>query len=107
LDPQGELLDLEMLRKEQIEENSSELISYTTIRTASGLRFLFNEKERAGLLPNMVAYVPGNRLKRLPSFKNLVPNYRFIMRKGIQIGPAESIIPCISGNYISFAKVKF
>ena len=107
MDPKGDLLDLEMLRKDQVEENSSELISYTTIRTASGLRFLFNEKERAGLVPNMVAYVPGNRLKRLPSFKNLVPNYRFMMRKGIQTGPSESIIPCISSNYISFAKVKF
>lgn len=107
MDQQGELSDLQMLRKEQIEENSSELISYTTIRTASGLRFLFNEKERAGLTPNMVAYVPGNRLKRLPSFKNIVPNYRFMMRKGIQTGPAESIIPCISNNYISFVKVKF
>lgn len=107
IDPQGELSDLQMLRKEQIEENSSDLISYTTIRTASGLRFLFNEKERAGLLPNMVAYVPGNRLKRLPSFKNIVPNYRFMMRKGIQTGPAELIVPCISNSYISFAKVKF
>lgn len=107
LDEEGELNDLQMLRKEQIEENSSDLISYTTIRTATGLRFLFNEKERAGLLPNLVAYVPGSRLKRLPTFKSLVPNYRFMMRKAIQTGPAESIIPCISGSYISFAKVKF
>lgn len=103
----GDLVELQMLRKEQVEENSSDLISYTTIRTASGLRILFNEKERAGLLPNLVAYIPGNRLRRLPSFKNLVPNYRFMMRKGIQTGSAETILPCISGNYISFVKVKF
>jgi hypothetical protein len=107
LNEEGELGELQMLRKEQVEENSSDLISYTTIRTASGLRILFNEKERGGLLPNLVAYVPGNRLRRLPSFKNLVPNFRFMMRKGIQTGPAETILPCISGNYISFVKVKF
>jgi hypothetical protein len=107
LNPQGELTDIQMLRKEQVEENSSDLISYTTIRTSSGLRLMFNEKERGALLPNMVAYVPGNRLKRLPSFKNLVPNFRFMMRKGIQTGPAESIIPCVTSSYISFVKVKF
>jgi hypothetical protein len=107
MDETGNMADLQMLRKEQVEENSSDLISYTTIRTPTGLRFLFNEKEKAGLTPNVVAFAPGSRLKRIPTFKKIPPNYRFLMRKGIQTGTAETIIPCVSNSFISFARVEF
>ena len=107
MDESGNLSELQLLRKEQVEENSSELISYTTIRTPTGLRFLFNEKEKAGLMPNVVAYAPGGRLKRVPTFRNLLPNYRFMMRRGIQTGPAEMVIPCVSNSFISFARIAF
>jgi len=107
MDESGSMADLQMLRKEQVEENSSDLISYTTIRTPTGLRFLFNEKEKAGLTPNVVAFAPGSRLKRIPTFKKIPPNYRFLMRKGIQTGLSESVIPCFSNSFISFARVEF
>lgn len=107
MDETGNLSELQLLRKEQMEENSSDLISYTTIRTSTGLRFLYNEKEKAGLMPNVVAYAPGGRLKWIPTFRNLLPNYRFMMRRGIQTGAAEMVIPCVSNNLISFARISF
>jgi hypothetical protein len=107
MDETGNMADLQMLRKEQVEENSSDLISYTTIRTPKGLRFLFNEKEKGGLTPNVVAFTPGNRLKRIPTFKIIPPNYRLLMRKAIQTATSESVIPCISNSFISFGRVEF
>jgi hypothetical protein len=104
---ESELQDIQVLRKAQSEDRTAHLISYALVKSGSGIRFLYNEKDKPEMGLRSVGYLPGERLKRNPSIKGAIPNMRFMTRYGTQIGANECIIPCVKSNYGSFARVVF
>ncbi|MEY3059612.1 MAG: hypothetical protein RL000_964 [Bacteroidota bacterium] len=101
------LQDIQILRKSQEEYKTSHLISYTLLNSGSGIRFLYNEKEKPEMSLRSAIFIPGERVKRNPALKGTIPNMRFLPRYATQIGANECIIPCIKANYGSFARIVF
>lgn len=104
---ESELQDIQLLRKAQSEDRTAHLISYVMVKNGSGIRFLYNEKDKPEMSLRSVGFVPGDRLKRNPAVKGAIPNMRFMTRYATQIGSNECIIPCAKSNYGSFARVVF
>ena len=104
---ESELQDIQVLRKEQEEDRTSHLISYTLIKSGSGIKFLYNEKEKPELRLRSASFIPGERVRRNPAIKGAIPNMRFLPRYATQISANECIIPCTKANYGSFARIVF
>ena len=104
---ESDLQDIQILRKAQSEDRTAHLISYALVKSGSGIRFLYNEKDKPDMSLRSVGFVPGDRLKRNPAVKGAIPNMRFMTRYATQIGSNECIIPCTKSNYGSFARVVF
>jgi hypothetical protein len=107
LDSSGAEQEVQLLRKTQTEENTSTLISYFLMKNGSDLKLFFNQKEKAGLLLNAVSWKAGERIRRLPTLKDLRTDYRYMSRYAKQIAVNELIIPCLNNSFLSFAKVQF
>jgi len=101
------LQDIQILRKSQEEYKTSHLISYGLLNSGSGIRFLYNEKEKPEMSLRTASFIPGERIKRNPAVKGTIPNMRFLPRYATQISANECIIPCIKANYGSFARIVF
>ena len=101
------LQDIQILRKSQEEYKTSHLLSYALLNSGSGIRFLYNEKEKPEMSLRSASFFPGERVKRNPAIKGAIPNMRFLPRYATQISANECIIPCIKANYGSFARIVF
>ena len=101
------LQDIQILRKSQEEYKTSHLLSYALLNSGSGIRFLYNEKEKPEMSLRSASFIPGERVKRNPAIKGAIPNMRFLPRYATQISANECIIPCIKANYGSFARIVF
>ncbi len=101
------LQDIQVLRKSQEEYKTSHLLSYALLNSGSGIRFLYNEKEKPEMSLRSASFFPGERIKRNPAIKGAIPNMRFLPRYATQISANECIIPCIKANYGSFARIVF
>lgn len=107
LSSESELQDVQVLRKKQEEDRTSHLISYALIKSGSGIKFLYNEKEKPEMSLRSASFIPGERVRRNPAIKGSIPNMRFLPRYATQISANECIIPCIKSNYGSFARIVF
>lgn len=107
LSSDSELQDIQVLRKVQEEDRTSHLISYALIKSGSGIKFLYNEKEKPEMRLRSASFIPGERVKRNPAIKGAIPNMRFLPRYATQISANECIIPCTKANYGSFARIVF
>jgi hypothetical protein len=107
MDSAGLTQEVQLLRKLQSEENTSTLISYFLMKNGSDLKLLFNQKEKAGLLLNAASWKSGERIRRLPTLKDLRTDYRYMTRYAKQIAVNELIIPCLNNSFLSFARVQF
>ena len=107
LDSSGTEQEVQLLRKMQSEENTATLISYFLLKSGADLKLIFNQKEKAGLLLNAVSWKAGERIRRLPTLKDLRTDYRYMSRYAKQISVNELIIPCLNNGFLSFAKVQF
>ncbi|MFM1793761.1 MAG: hypothetical protein RL642_146 [Bacteroidota bacterium] len=101
------LEDIQILRKSQEEFKTTHLLSYTLLKSGTGIRFLYNEKEKPEMRLRSASFIPGERVKRNPSIKGAIPNMRFLPRYATQISANECIIPCVKANYGSFARIAF
>jgi hypothetical protein len=101
------LQDIQILRKSQEEYRTSHLLSYALLNSGSGIKFLYNEKEKPEMSLRSASFFPGERIKRNPAIKGAIPNMRFLPRYATQISANECIIPCIKANYGSFARIVF
>lgn len=101
------LQNIQILRKSQEEYKTSHLLSYALLNSGSGIRFLYNEKEKPEMSLRSAIFFPGERVKRNPAIKGAIPNMRFLPRYATQISANECIIPCIKANYGSFARIVF
>jgi hypothetical protein len=107
LSSESELQDVQVLRKVQEEDRTSHLISYALIKSGTGIKFLYNEKDKPETSLRSAGFIPGERVKRNPAIKGAIPNMRFLPRYATQIGASECIIPCTKANYGSFARIVF
>jgi len=93
--------------KEQYDDQSDDLLSYQVMVTGGQLHFLFNQNERRVNLLNDYSVAPDGQMNRNPTLKNLDKGYEFMPRYAKQVSARQIIIPCITRNYICFAKVEF
>ena len=105
--PEGRLDWSNTIRKKQFDDNSDILLSYLLFNTGGEVRFLFNQLERREQILNSVTINAEGRLKRDPTLKGLDRNYEFMPKYGKQVGLREIVMPCMSRNYICFAKLDF
>ncbi|MFN5325910.1 MAG: hypothetical protein ACK5B8_01730 [Bacteroidota bacterium] len=107
MDNQSQIINAQIVRKEQDEVRSSHTISYTTIKNLNGIRFIYNEKEKNELSLRSASFFPDARIKRYPAAKGTVPNMRLLPRYATQIGPNECIMPAVKSSIGSFVRVVF
>ena len=93
--------------KEQYDDQSDDLLSYQVMVTGGQLHFLFNQNERRVNLLNDYSVSPDGQMNRNPTLKNLDKGYEFMPRYAKQVSARQIIIPCITRNYICFAKVDY
>ena len=104
---ESQIINEQVLRKEQDEVKSAHTISYTTIKNANGIRFVYNEKEKNNLSLRSANFVPDARIKRYPAAKGTIPNIRLLPRYASQIGFNECIMPAVKSSIGSFVRVLF
>lgn len=104
---ESQIINEQVLRKEQDEVRSAHTISYTTIKNANGIRFIYNEKEKNELSLRSAHFLPDARIKRYPAAKGTVPNMRLLPRYASQIGFNECIIPAVKSGIGSFVRIVF
>ncbi len=93
--------------KEQFDDQSDDLLSYQVMVTGGQLHFLFNQNERRVQLLNDYSVAPDGQMSRNPTLKNLDKGYEFMPRYARQVSARQVIIPCLTRNYICFAKVEY
>jgi len=104
---ESQIINEQVLRKEQDEVKTAHTISYTTIKNANGIRFIYNEKEKNELSLRSAHFLPDARIKRYPAAKGTIPNMRLLPRYASQIGFNECIIPAVKSGIGSFVRIVF
>jgi hypothetical protein len=107
LNNESEIINEQVLRKEQDEVRSAHTISYTLIKTLNGIRFVYNEKEKNELSLRSASFFPDARIKRYPPAKGTIPNMRLLPRYATQIGPNECIMPAIKSGVGCFTRIVY
>jgi hypothetical protein len=77
------------------------------LKSGSGIKFIYNEREKPEMRLRSASFIPGERVRRNPAIKGAIPNMRFLPRYATQISANECIIPCTKSNYGSFARIVF
>ncbi|HEX5652388.1 MAG TPA: hypothetical protein VFX58_04910 [Chitinophagaceae bacterium] len=93
--------------KEQFDDQSDDHISYQVMVTGGQLHFLFNQSERRLQLLNDYSVEPDGKMNRNPTLKNLDKGYEFMPRYAKQVSARQILVPCLTRNYICFAKVDY
>jgi hypothetical protein len=96
-----------IIAKDQFDDQSDDMISYQVMNTGGELHFLFNQLEKRVQLLNDFSLEPGGKIHRNPTLKNLDKGYDFMPKYAKQVSARQMIIPCISRNYICFAKIEY
>lgn len=104
---QSQIIDAQVVRKEQDEIRTSNTISYTTIKYINGIKFIYNEKEKNELTLKSASFTPEARIKRNPAAKGTAPNIRLLPKYATQIGSNECIMPAVKSSIGSFVRVVF
>jgi hypothetical protein len=93
--------------KEQFDDQTDDLISYQVMVTGGALHFLFNQSERRVQLLEDFSVEPNGQMNRNPTLKNLDKGYEFMPRYARQVSAKQILIPCLTRNFICFAKVDY
>jgi hypothetical protein len=96
-----------VIRKEQFDDESDNLVSYQLMNTGSQLHFLFNQEEKRARLLNDYTIAPNGEINRNPTLKNLDRGYEFMPKYAKQVSARQMIVPCYYRNYICFAKIDY
>jgi hypothetical protein len=96
-----------VIAKDQYDDQSDDLISYQIMNTGGEVHFLFNQLERRVNLLNDFSLEPDGKIKRNPTLKNLDKGYDFMPKYAKQVSSRQMIIPCLTRNYICFAKLEY
>lgn len=104
---QSQIIDAQVVRKEQDEIRTSNTISYATIKYINGIKFIYNEKEKNELILKSASFTPEARIKRNPAAKGIAPNIRLLPKYATQIGSNECIMPAVKSSIGTFVRVVF
>ena len=96
-----------MIAKEQWDDQSNDLISYSIMNTGGEVHFLFNNFESRRQILTDFSLQPDGKINRNPTLKNLERGYEFMPQYGKQVSSRQMIIPCVYRNYICFAKLDY
>jgi hypothetical protein len=96
-----------VITKDQFDDQSDDMISYQVMNTGGEVHFLFNQLERRVNLLNDFSLQPDGKISRNPTLKNLDKGYDFMPKYAKQVSSRQMIIPCITRNYICFAKLEY
>ncbi len=96
-----------VIRKEQYDDQSDDVLFYQIMNTGGQLHFLFNQMEKRVMLLNDYTIDPGGEIKPNPTLKGLDKGYEFMPKYGKQVSARQIIIPCLYRNYVCFAKLDF
>ncbi len=106
-DSTGKMEWANVIHKSQYDDNTDNMIGYSTITTSGEVHFLFNTHEKRRLLITDQTIAPDGQINRTPTLRNLDRGYEFMPRYGKQVGARTTIIPCQYRNYLCFAKIEF
>jgi hypothetical protein len=96
-----------VIAKDQFDDQTDDMISYQIMNTGGEIHFLFNQLERRVQLLNDLSLDPSGKISRNPTLKNLDKGYDFMPKYGKQVSARQMIIPCLTRNYICFAKLEY
>lgn len=96
-----------VITKDQFDDQSDDLLSYQVMNTGGELHFLFNQLEKRVQLLNDFSLEPDGKIRRNPTLKNLDKGYDFMPKYAKQVSARQMIIPCLTRNYICFAKIEY
>lgn len=106
-DKTGKIEWSNVIHKEQISDESDDMLSYQIMNTGGQLHLLFNQPEKRTSLLNDYVVTPNGQLNRNPTLKNLDRDYEFLPKFGKQVSARQMIVPCYYRNYICFAKIEY
>ncbi len=106
-DNKGDLEWNNVIKKEQFNDESDDMVSFQLVNTGAALHFVFNSMEKRAILLTDFVLDPNGNISRNPSLKNIDKGYSFMPKYGKQISSQIVLIPCMYRNYICFAKVEF
>ena len=101
----GNIAWAKVITKNQYDDETDDLISYSLLNTGDNIHFLFNQQERRMQLLTSQTISPSGGLARNPTLKNISTGYDIMARYGKQTGQRQIIFPCIYRNYLCFAKL--
>ena len=96
-----------VIAKEQFDDQTDDLLSYSIMNTGGQLHFLFNNLERRTQLLNDFSLEPDGKINRNPTLKNLERGYEFMPKYAKQVSARQVLIPCVYRNFICFAKLDY
>jgi hypothetical protein len=96
-----------VITKDQFDDQSDDMLSYQVMNTGGELHFLFNQLEKRVQLLNDFSLEPDGKIRRNPTLKNLDKGYDFMPKYAKQVSARQMIIPCLTRNYICFAKIEY
>ena len=95
-----------VISKNQYDDETDALISYSLVNTGDQLHFLFNQPERRTQLLTLQSISPSGQLTRSPTLRNLESGFDIMPRYGKQVGSRQIVFPCIYRNYLCFARLE-
>jgi hypothetical protein len=96
-----------VIKKEQFDDESDNLVSFQLVNTGGALHFIYNLMEKRAVLLTDLVLEPGGKITRNSRLKNIDKGYSFMPKYGKQVSSSQVIIPCMYRNYICFAKIDF
>ncbi|MDB5252492.1 MAG: hypothetical protein JWP27_1661, partial [Flaviaesturariibacter sp.] len=106
-DKTGKIEWSNVIHKDQVSDESDDMLSYQVMNTGGQLHLLFNQAEKRANLLNDYVLTPGGQVNRNPTLKNLDRDYEFLPKFGKQVSSRQMIVPCYYRNYICFAKIEY
>lgn len=114
LGPEGELLQLQKIEKDQGPDLGGTFDSFLMINNGRALHFLLNKSHRVFRFLNNQIYLlrdyrynADHELKEMRVMRKLDNKYRWAPRYGKQISHNEVVIPCVLGSNLFFGKITF
>ena len=95
-----------IVRKDQVDDDNDNFLSYATVNSGDEIHFLFNADSKNQIISDQ-SINPGGTVKRNATLKSLERGYQFMTKLSKQVGARQLLIPCLYRGYICFAKVDF
>ncbi len=95
-----------IIRKDQVEDDNDNFLSFGTVNEGGEIHFLFADDNRYKIISDH-SLTPDGQVKRNPTLKSEEKGHQFMPRFSKQVGARQIIMPCNYRGYILFAKIDF